>query len=306
MRQLCVLIGILMALGAPSAARGDEKTETIYEEILQMLKQHWLYELDEGEIRKCVAAHIKKLVVLPSCLGKDSHMSLRYPPDHVSAPEEKIAAVATLRLEVMPPLELEKDIAFVKISMARGIPSGYEVNKYFSPKFEDLRNARVAGYYIDLNGNMGGHTAGAAVFLKYFVPFSRTEQLLFELRGRDEHPIDTYRFVATESGAAASSCVAVLVDKNTASAAEIITYVLQQWGAYVVGEPTHKKGTAQRTFSLSDGAEFTFTIGKIYYADGTSTHQRGVTPDYITNDERTQHEEAITYLRKCNAKTNRP
>ena len=304
MRQVCSLIGILMALLTADAVRGGEKTETIYEEILRTLKQHWLYELDEREARTC--ASIKKLMILPNCFGKDSYMSLRY-TDHGSAREKETTAVTALQLEIMPPPELEKDAAFVKISMTRGVPHEYEVDNYFSPKFESLRDTRVAGYYIDLNGNLGGYTTGAATFLKYFAPLSKTEQLLFELRGRNERAADTHRFIATQSGIAAGSCIAVLVNKNTASAAEIIAYALQLWGARIVGEPTYKKGTARTTFSLSNGAEFTFTTGKIYYADGTTTHQRGVTPDYITSDEHTQHEEALTYLRKCNAeKASRP
>src|SRR3989344_2490272 len=267
MRQICSLIGIFMALLTADAVRGGEKTETIYEEILRTLKQHWLYELDEREARTC--ASIKKLMILPNCFGKDSYMSLRY-TDHGSAREKETTAVTALQLEIMPPPELEKDAAFVKISMTCGVPHEYEVDNYFAP-------------------------------------LSKTEQLLFELRGRNGRALDNYRFVATEQGAAAHACVAVLVNKNTASAAEIIAYALQLWGARIVGEPTYKKGTAQTTFSLSNGAEFTFTTGKIYYADGTTTHQRGVTPDYITSDEHTQHEEALTYLRKCNAeKASRP
>lgn len=297
MQHIRILVGILVlviVLAGTNTAAQENETEPISEEMLEMLKKSWLYEINGEEMHACIVR--KKTKTLSGCFEKDPHLFLDRHPDRASTLKGEIAAVAVLRMETTSS-ELKK-APFVKISMTRDVPHAREINNYFLPKFENLRNTNVAGYFIDLRKNPGGYISGAAYFLKYFVPVSQTEeQLLFESRGRVSS--NNYSFVATEPGIAANSCVAVLVDKNTASSAEIIAYVLQLWGAYVVGEPTYKKGIVQTTYPLSGGAEFTFTTGKIYYADGTTTDQRGVTPDLITNDAHTQWEQARAYVQKC-------
>ena len=72
----------------------------------------------------------------------------------------------------------------------------------------------------------------------------------------------------------------VLVNRDTASAAEILTAALQQNGlAEVVGTRTYGKGTFQEVMDLPAGGALDLTVGEYLTADGTSILGEGVKPD---------------------------
>lgn len=74
--------------------------------------------------------------------------------------------------------------------------------------------------------------------------------------------------------------MAVLVDKNSYSAAEFFAAALQEcnW-ATVIGEQTSGKGNYQYTFPLSDGSAVAISVGKYYTQSGRSLDGVGVIPD---------------------------
>ncbi len=302
-----LLVGIFSAL--TTSVYADER-ESPLEEIIRVIEQNWYYPLTEEEkkeIYNCVlirAANTMLLpasanTLLPNCFGKDKYLRVRIPTSHDgTAPGKETLFDATLRIEAMP--SGLDGVTFGSITMTKDVPGYKEMDEYFLPHLERMRNAGVEVYSVNLNDNRGGYVYGAAAFLSYFASVSdKTDQLLFEIRKRIN---PTNRFMATKPGIAANACLAVLVNKNTASAAEIIAYVLQkQMRAYVVGEITFKKGISQIEKTLRNGVKVKFTDGKIFYADGATIHQRGVIPDFITGDENVQRESAITHLRRCHA-----
>lgn len=73
----------------------------------------------------------------------------------------------------------------------------------------------------------------------------------------------------------------VLVNGNSASAAEILAGAIQDTGrGELIGTTTFGKGLVQRLFTLSDGSGLNVTIQKYYTPNGTSIHGVGITPDY--------------------------
>ena len=78
--------------------------------------------------------------------------------------------------------------------------------------------------------------------------------------------------------------MAVLVNGNSASAAEVFAGVLQQQGYPVVGTVTYGKGTVQHTYSLFDGSAFKLTSLK-YAVGGTDEIDGvGIIPDVEMKD----------------------
>ncbi len=83
----------------------------------------------------------------------------------------------------------------------------------------------------------------------------------------------------------------VLVDANSASAAEIVAGSLQvHKRAKLVGTVTFGKGSVQQDFPLSDGADIHLTIRRWYLPNGQTIDHKGLTPDLTvtlanSNDE---------------------
>lgn len=73
----------------------------------------------------------------------------------------------------------------------------------------------------------------------------------------------------------------VLVNGNSASAAEILAGAIQDTGrGELIGTTTFGKGLVQRLFTLPDGSGLNVTIQKYYTPNATSIHGVGITPDY--------------------------
>lgn len=73
----------------------------------------------------------------------------------------------------------------------------------------------------------------------------------------------------------------VLVNGNSASAAEILAGAIQDTGrGELIGTTTFGKGLVQRLFTLPDGSGLNVTIQKYYTPNGTSIHGVGIIPDY--------------------------
>lgn len=72
----------------------------------------------------------------------------------------------------------------------------------------------------------------------------------------------------------------VLVNENSASAAEILAAALQDNGFILVGNTTFGKGVIQSTVELKDGSALKWTIMQYFSPKGNVINKKGVTPDY--------------------------
>jgi carboxyl-terminal processing protease len=72
----------------------------------------------------------------------------------------------------------------------------------------------------------------------------------------------------------------VIINRDTASAAEILTAALQERNlATVVGTRSFGKGAFQEVIELPNGGALDLTVGEYLTADETSLADRGVRPD---------------------------
>ena len=88
--------------------------------------------------------------------------------------------------------------------------------------------------------------------------------------------------------------IVVLIDRNTASAAEILTAALADQGrAEVVGTRSYGKGVFQQEVDLSNGGAMKLTIGEYYTPDGVNLAGKGIHPDvFVRDDPATKRDEA--------------
>ena len=75
---------------------------------------------------------------------------------------------------------------------------------------------------------------------------------------------------------------AILVDKGSASASEILAGALQEHGrAIIVGERTFGKGSVQELIDLTPDTSLKITVARWLTPKGLSISEKGVEPDYV-------------------------
>jgi carboxyl-terminal processing protease len=123
---------------------------------------------------------------------------------------------------------------------------------------------------FDLRGNGGGLVDEAQLIASVFI----AKGTIVSTRGRTQ-PSQT--LLASGDAIKASIPVVVLVDANTASAAEIVTAALQDHHrATVVGTHTFGKGVFQEEQALSNGGALDITVGEYFTPAGRNLGGGGV------------------------------
>ncbi|MDB6170006.1 MAG: carboxyl-terminal protease [Verrucomicrobia bacterium] len=159
--------------------------------------------------------------------------------------------------------------------------------KDVSELIDQLKTAGVRGLVLDLRHNGGGYLSEAIDLTGLFITEGPVVQVKNSL---GEIQVDS----DTDRGVKYDGPLAVLVDRFSASASEIVTGALQNYGrAIVVGDnSTHGKGSVQSIWEMKNlvpqlqrspvktGA-VKLTIQKYYLPNGSSTQLKGVVPDIV-------------------------
>jgi carboxyl-terminal processing protease len=126
------------------------------------------------------------------------------------------------------------------------------------------------GLILDLRDNPGGLLNEAVNVASIFIP----DGTIVSTDGRAQ-PRQVY--VARGGAIPTSIPMVVLVDRGTASAAEIVTGALHDRGrAKVVGTRTYGKGVFQEIEPLPNGGALDFTVGEYFTPNGTNLGGGGV------------------------------
>jgi carboxyl-terminal processing protease len=144
---------------------------------------------------------------------------------------------------------------------------------------ERLYREGAEGLVLDLRGNGGGLLNEAVLTSSIFVEDGTVVSTESRTQGsRDYEAV---------GDAIDPRPTVVLVDRDTASAAEILAAALEVNDlATVVGTRTFGKGTFQEVISLEQGGALDLTIGQYLTADGTSIAGEGVKPEVRAADDR--------------------
>ena len=152
----------------------------------------------------------------------------------------------------------------------------------------------VKGAILDLRGNPGGLVTEAQLVASQFL----SDGKIVTTKGR---AVQTRTFSATGDPAAPKLPLVVLVDRNSASAAEIVAGALQdRKRAELVGTRTFGKGVFQEVLELDNGGALDITAGQYFLPSGRNLGGAGVntgaglTPDVqATDDRKTKADEAL-------------
>src|SRR6266446_7873162 len=124
----------------------------------------------------------------------------------------------------------------------------------------DLNAKGMKRLLFDIRGNPGGPLDQAIKVSNEFLPKGK---MIVYTRGRVPNSDQDYR--ATEDSEFTEMPIVALVNRNSASAAEIVTGALQDHDrAYVVGETTFGKALVQSVYRISGGAGLALTTAHYY------------------------------------------
>jgi carboxyl-terminal processing protease len=143
---------------------------------------------------------------------------------------------------------------------------------------EKVEREGAEGIVLDLRGNGGGLLQEAVLAASVFLP---EDEVVVSTSSRTQGRT-VYRTVGDNLPPRPA---VVLIDRNTASAAEILAAALaDSAGAKVVGTRSFGKGVFQQEIGLSNGGALKLTIGEYFTPDGANLAGRGIHPDVGARD----------------------
>lgn len=136
-----------------------------------------------------------------------------------------------------------------------------------------LEQQGAKGLVLDLRGNGGGLLDEAVLSASIFLP--KGEVVVSTDSRTQGHAV-----YETKGGNLPALPIVVLIDRNTASAAEILTAALaDDAGAKTVGTRSYGKGVFQQEIGLSNGGALKLTVGEYFTPNGENLAGKGIHPD---------------------------
>ena len=174
-----------------------------------------------------------------------------------------------IRVQVVKSGKLTDKIYYIKIS---------DFGDDTASNVKNILTDGAIGYkslIIDLRGNPGGYLDEAINLLQYFF----TDKMLVYTKGRNKQFNETY-YAKNNQFVSDNVKIVVLVDENSASAAEIFTAVMKDYNrATIVGQKTFGKGVVQQIFPFKDGSALFLTISQYFSPNGYVIQGKGIEPD---------------------------
>lgn len=171
---------------------------------------------------------------------------------------------------------------YIDFAAARkGDPNYKSTTRDVKKLIAELKKQKINGLIIDLRNNGGGSLQEAVELTGLFIkngPVVQVKDGAGAIKNETDYNPEVFY----------DGPLAVLINRFSASASEIFSAAMQDYGrGVVIGEKTYGKGTVQNMVSLNEFVQFDnkqlgdvkLTIAKFYRINGSSTQHRGVSPD---------------------------
>lgn len=145
----------------------------------------------------------------------------------------------------------------------------------FETAVEKIILEKAKGLIIDVRGNGGGYLDISIDILSELISGKKPVVTIKKRDPKQNEVVQT-----SGSGRLADIPLAILVDKGSASASEIVAGAVQDYKRGVlIGEKTFGKGSVQQIETLGDGSSLRITIAKWFTPLDRSIDEIGITPD---------------------------
>lgn len=177
-------------------------------------------------------------------------------------------------------------------------------SKQFKQELKKMEDKNIDSYIIDLRGNYGGYLQEATNILSEFMD---RMHVIYQIKNSSK--ITKYY---AEGKITKKYKVVVLIDENSASAAEVVAAAFKEsYNSEVVGKKSYGKGTVQQTADLKGGGSIKFTTETWLTPKGNFINKNGIEPtievdldesyyDDPSNDNDTQLQKALEIITKSN------
>ncbi len=197
----------------------------------------------------------------------------------------------------------EDGIAVIEIT---DFSASYVVDQ-FKAALEQAQKDGCRAYLFDVRDNPGGDLNVICSVLDLLLPEGPIIHIVTGADGETQE-----KTISSGANQMVEGPMAVLCNRKTASAAELFTADLKEYGlAAVIGDPTYGKGTVQSVFTNSDGSAYKLTTSYYTPKSGTGYDGIGIIPDTeitlsddpnanryrMSRDEDRQWQEAVRQLR---------
>ncbi len=178
-------------------------------------------------------------------------------------------------------LQSSQKVAYIRLSRF-----GDRTNDEWDKAVEEVasqygKDKSLKGLIFDLRNNPGGYLEGAVYIGSEFIKSGNVVSQQNSNGSKEDYPV-------MRKGKLLDIPVIVLVNKGSASAAEIVAGALRDYGrGKLVGETTFGKGSVQTPEDLPGGAGIHITTGKWLLPKGDWIHKKGVTPDVLVEMDST-------------------
>lgn len=144
----------------------------------------------------------------------------------------------------------------------------------FTDALAMARGSDAKGIILDLRGNPGGNLSAVVDMCRMILPEGLIVYTEDKYGHRTEYECDGTRELELP--------LVVLVDMNSASAAEIMAGAIKDYGiGTLVGTTTFGKGIVQQIMPFRDGSAVKLTISAYYTPKGNNIHGIGIEPDVL-------------------------
>ncbi len=203
----------------------------------------------------------------------------------------KVDELEVTRAQIALPVVTSKtkEVEGRKLGYVRLISFSEGAHALLRKAVEKVRDEGAEGIVLDLRANGGGLLEEAVLTASIFLP---DDEVVVTTDSRTQGHV-VYKTVGDNLPAVP---IVVLIDRNTASAAEILTAALaDDADAKVVGTRSYGKGVFQQEIGLSNGGALKLTIGEYFTPDGVNlAKSHGVHPDVKARDDlRTARDEGL-------------
>lgn len=194
-----------------------------------------------------------------------------------------------IKLKTVGHKMLDNNIGYIQI-----VSFSEDTANEFNEAYNDLKNQGMKALVLDLRNNPGGLLTTCVEIAKKLVPKGEIVSIV-DKQGNKE----TY----SSSLEAPEYPLVVLINKNSASASEILSGAIQDTKAgTIIGNTSYGKGSVQTILPMFEDDAVKLTIAKYYTSSGRSIDGTGITPDIEINlDENatsdTQLDKALEVLK---------